>query len=225
LLAFFILVCPHTYKFGRPSSFFFAGHYLMKTLTTSFILVAWLAMLRSAAAVVVDFEDLATTTYSVGNSFDSGGVKFDVVAYNGAGSSLNVSKSGSPLNTRLFMNNSIGVRIAFTAFASSIAFDFSDQCSGCSATGITVNGVASNPAIDLPLLNGTTLGGASISISPPSNAAFQNRLTVNGIITSLTAGGTEFSFDNLTILVPEPATPMLILTGAIASLRTRLRRR
>src|SRR3954468_24581119 len=73
--------------------FFFIRSYLMRTLTASFILIAWLATCRSAPAVVVDFEDLATATFGVGNSFDSGGVHFNIVAYNGAGSSLSVFKS------------------------------------------------------------------------------------------------------------------------------------
>jgi hypothetical protein len=197
----------------------------MKTFATFIVLVAWLTTFHPTAAVVIDFEDLAPASYGVGNSFTSNGVLFNVVPYNGAGSSLNVSKFGSPLNTQLSMATAIGVHIGFSSFATSIAFDFSDQCSGCSATGITVNGVASNPTINLPLLNGTSLNGATISIGPASNSAFQNRLTVTGTITSFAAGGTEFSLDNLTILVPEPAAPTLLLIGAIASFMTRVRRR
>ena len=197
----------------------------MKTFMTSIILVASLVTFRPAAAVVVNFEDLAQTLYTAGNSFDSGGVHFNVVAYNGVSGSVNVSKFGTPLNTRLFMTSNIGVSVTLPLSTTSIAFDFHDQCSGCSATGITVNGVASNPTVNLPLLDGTSLGGATIAIGPASDATFQNRLMVSGIITSFTAGGTEFTFDNLTILVPEPATTMLALIGIVAALGTRFRRR
>jgi hypothetical protein len=179
------------------------------------------SLVGTAEAVVVDFEDLTSgTLYSVGNMFTSGGVSFNVIGYNGPGSSINVTKILTPMNTRISMNNRIGVNVALPPNVNFLAFDYSDGCSSCSHTGITVNGAASSPAIQLVGRDGTTVGGATIFIGPPIDLSFQNRLTLKGAISTFAVGGTELYFDNLEI-VPEPATLLLAMTGLFVPTRRR----
>jgi hypothetical protein len=180
-----------------------------------------LALTETAGAVVIDFEDLTSgTSYSVGNTFTSGGVPFNVIGYNGPGSSISVTTIVTPMNTRISMNNRIGVNVALPPNVEFLAFDFSDGCSSCSHTGITVNGAASSPAIQLVSLDGTALGGATIFIGPPNDPSFQNRLMLKGPISTFAVGGTELYFDNLEI-VPEPATLLLAIICLLVPTRRR----
>jgi hypothetical protein len=176
-----------------------------------------------AAAVTVDFEDLAAATYNVGGSFNSNGIPFNVIAYNGGGSMLGIQKSGTPTNTRLSAFNTTGVNVGVPSGTGMLAFDFSDGCSGCSHIGITVNGAASDPTVQLVDLNKTTLGGVQISVLPSSAAGFQARLRLEGPIMAFATGGTEYWFDNLVMRVPEPTTATMVVfaLGSLASWRRR----
>jgi hypothetical protein len=178
-------------------------------------LLICLSTAQLAPAALIDFEDLSLTIYNVGNSFNSGGIPFNVVAYNGAGGAITVATGGTPANKLIRMNNSVGVNLSLPSGVASIAFDYTDQCTGCTQTGITVNGSASSPLVELVNLNGTMLGGAAITVGSPSAAAFQKRLTVTGPISTFTVGGTELSLDNLAVTIPEPATLFLAATGFV----------
>ena len=188
----------------------------------------WIALLTlstvaSAHAVVVDFEDLSAGNFGVGGSFSSAGISFDVIAYNGVGGGFFINKTTSPPNTQLNMANSTGINVILPANTNLIEFDYFDHCSGCSTTGITVNGVASSPTIQLTALDGTTLGGVAIEVIAGSGLTIPNHLTLSGPITSFATGGTEYLFDNLRITVPEPTTGILAICGIAGFSRRRKR--
>lgn len=182
-----------------------------------------LALITPSQAVVVDFEDLSAGSFGVGGSFSSAGISFDVINYNGVGGGFFINKTTSPPNTQLNMANSTGINVILPPNANLIEFDYFDHCSGCSTTGITVNGVASSPTVQLTALDGTTLGGAAIQVIAGSGLTIPNHLRLTGPITSFATGGTEYLLDNLRLAVPEPATALLATCG-IAGFSLRRRR-
>jgi hypothetical protein len=198
-IAGFITYCSSVYPF-------FSKEFAMNTARLWAPLLV-LAFVSPSFAVVVDFEDLPTASYGVGGVFNSNGIMFNVIAYNGLGSGVFIQKSGSPVNTRVFAGNSAGVNVGLPTNTNLISFDFGDFCTGCSETGITVNGIASSPTVQLTALDGTTLGGAAIDVVQGS--ANIHRMTLTGPITTFAIGGTELQLDNLRIAVPEPATSLL----------------
>jgi hypothetical protein len=168
-----------------------------------------LALITPLRAVVVDFEDFSAGSFGVGGSFSSAGISFDVIAYNGVGSQVSISKTGNPVNTRLFSGNSVGVNVDLPANTNLISFDFGDFCGGCSTTGITINGVASSPTVQLTALDNTTLGGATIDVV--LGVATTHQMILTGPITTFAIGGTELAIDNLRLAVPEPSGFVLLV--------------
>jgi hypothetical protein len=175
-----------------------------------------------AQAVLVDFQDLGPATYNVGGTFNSGGVQFGVVAYNGPGTTFFVNESAT--NTTLFGGNSIGVEIAVPPNTNYLAFDFDDSCTPCSATGITVNGAASSPLVQLVDLNNTSLGGVQVSVLPAVTPFFDGRIVLQGPISSFSTGGTEYGIDYLEMRVPEPTCTSIALIAIGAAGLWRCRR-
>lgn len=175
-----------------------------------------------ATAIFVDFEDVPVAIYNAGNNFTSNGIQFNVISYNGTGQGLSVNEMGTPGNIGVNAFNTVGVDVALPAGIQSLAFDFHDGCTGCSHVGITVNGTASSPTVQLVDLHNTDLGGVQINILPPSQPGFQARLQLLGPITSFATGGTEYLLDNFEIRVPEPTTATMGLI-ALGSLLVRRR--
>ena len=185
----------------------------------------WIALMTllavaQARAVVVDFEDLPAGSFGVGGTFSSAGISFDVIGYNGAGSQVTISENSVTGNTQVFAGNSVGVNVDLPANTKLISFDFGDFCGGCSTTGITINGVASSPTVQLTALDNTTLGGATINVVLGPAATHQ--MTLTGSITTFAIGGTELALDNLRIAVPEPSTCLLAICGFASVLFRRL---
>lgn len=164
-------------------------------------------------AILIDFNE-PPATYNVGSSFILEGIQFQVIGYNGVGSSISLNGTGA--DRHLSMNNSIGINVDVPSNTGLVEFRFADFCSSCSTTGITVNGQASNPTIQLTALDGTTLGGVQIDVIP-GPAAFQTMRLI-GPITSFATGGTEYLFDNLRIAVPEPGSYTMVLVGLALTL-------
>ncbi len=175
----------------------------------------WIALLTLSAAapthaVVVDFDDAPDATYVVGNSFTADGVQFHVVPYNGVGTQIRLD--GTSNDKYLSMANSVGISVDVPPNINLISFNFRDACSPCSTTGITVNGIASVPMVQLRDLVGTTLGGVSVNVVS-TGQLISDLLILTGPITSFATGGTEYLFDNLRLSVPEPTTGILALCG------------
>jgi hypothetical protein len=191
-----------------PSHFIFSKEFIMNA-ARFWVPLLVLTFVSPALAVVIDFDDQPSAVYSVGNSFTIEGIQFNVIGYNGAGSSIRLDGSGA--NKSLSMGNSIGINIDVPSNTGLVEFRFADFCSSCSTTGITVNGQASNPTVQLTALDGTTLGGVEIDVIL-GPAAFQTMRLI-GPITSFATGGTEYFFDDLRIAVPEPCTCTLLLVG------------
>jgi hypothetical protein len=202
------------YRFLFTFHFIFLKEFIMNTARIWAPLLV-LTFATPSLAVVIDFDDQPATVYSVGNSFTIDGIQFHVIDYNGAGSSVRLDGSGA--NKSLSMGNSIGINVDVPSSTGFIEFSYGDFCSSCSTTGITVNGQASNPTVELTALHGTTLGGVAIEVIP--GATRFNTMRLTGPITSFATGGTEYLFDNLRIAVPEPGSLVLLISSVGLLLR------
>jgi len=168
----------------------------------------WLAA-GPAAAVNVDFNDLAAgTSWSVGTTHTSQGV--DVVGedyFFSNGSSFSSGNAGVEAlgfidGTNIVFVGNINLRFDFGS-VSGISLDYDY---GGGNMNLRVNGSLANITSDLSALDGTMLGGASIT-------ATSSFLSVTGAITDFAIGGQELAIDNVQS-VPEPA--LAVLAGVVA---------
>ena len=197
-----------------------------------------LSLPSHAGAAFVDFEDLSHgTEFTLGGSFTSKGLIFDVVEVGLSPSKIIVvdqaffdpdSTSNDAGGTGVSLNfGRLGLDFPLPPGAQHVSFLFGEYTSHSGT--IIVNGETVNPANGLRELDGTTLGGVSITaetiIEGEVISGSIGELHLNGPLQSLVVGGVEFVLDNVTINVPEPATAALLLAASIALLATRRRQR
>ncbi len=190
-----------------------------------------------AEAAFTGFEDLTHgSEFLLGETISSDGLAFDIV---GIGLTPNrvraidrsILDPGSSVNRA----GGLGIRLAFGHLgldfplppgAQHVSFLFGEYTSHSGT--IIVNGETANPANGLRELDGTTLGGVSITaetiIEGEAISGSIGELHLNGPLQSLVVGGVEFALDNVTINVPEPASAAILLAASIALLATRRRR-
>jgi len=158
-----------------------------------------------ARAVNVDFNDLAPgTTWNVGTTQTSQGVDVvgeDYFFSNGSSfssGSAGVEAAGFIDGTNIVYVGNINLRFDFGP-VSGISLDYDY---GGGNLNLRVNGTLANITSDFSALDGTMLGGASITAS-------SSFLSITGAITDFAIGGQEFAVDNVQS-VPEPALATLL---------------
>jgi hypothetical protein len=196
------------------------------------LLFMWGIVLLSAQtswALSTDFEDLVLDTeYSVGETINSGNLSFDVVDFPDTVSGADVAvrngndAGGSGLELNLI--RSIGLDFQLPGEVQGVSFLFADFFS--IGTGLVINGSESTLGSGLPPLDGTTLGGVDISVTGMAiTGGVRGMVVLDGPIQSLIVGGTEFYIDDVTVIVPEPASLALAVVGASVLLALREKKR
>jgi hypothetical protein len=161
-----------------------------------------------ARAQFTDFEDLVViTSYSAGANFTSKGITFNVVNFGGIGSKVHVGSGGDAGGSgkALIAGRLIGVDIQLPSAAEQISLRYGEYC--CNS-GVEINGVMIVPSSGrLVSLNGTTIGGALVSVTSTGASNDQGMLTATGNIASFAIGGTEFVIDDLGVVLSSVTLP------------------
>ncbi|MEM9295853.1 MAG: PEP-CTERM sorting domain-containing protein [Planctomycetota bacterium] len=177
-----------------------------------------------AHGLFLDFEDLVLDTqFNTGETITSGGVTLSVVGPGFGPIGVGDDSFVDPPATGqiLFFGAGVGLDLSTVLPAQSLSFSFDSTFTDVE---IIVNGETSLPDDDLLALDGATIGGAFVSIDSAGGtqpSTQRGTFAVVGDIQSFQITGTEFAFDNLQVVVPEPATGVLIGMAGFALMRRR----
>lgn len=164
-----------------------------------FALLVWSP---KAWALSADFDDLLSgTRYIEGDTITSRGLDFEVVPFGGPSSVVVVSSFGNSIGDgyELLLGNTIGLDFALPEATGQVTLLY-DEFGPFS--GIEVNGQLAIPPNGLADLDGTTLGGVSLTVAPSGNESNQGILAATGQIDSFVIGGSEFAIDDVNYLSP-----------------------
>ncbi len=190
------------------------------------LLLVAILVVQNAEAVVVNFDDLTLgTTYNVGDTFTTSGV---VVT---AGEFFWLPSGSTTGGFAAVQNSTYAGGAGYEIHTNNInlSFDFGLPCDGVSLMfadlggniNLRINGSLANVE-DFGLLP-ATLGGTSVFTTPGDTGALFV-IGIVGNINSFEIGGQELYIDNIVAsVVPEPATVMLLGSGAFAVLTRRRR--
>jgi hypothetical protein len=179
------------------------------------LLLVAILLAQNAGATVIDFEDTTPgAIYNVGGSFTTSGVVIT------AGEFFYLPSGSTTSGYAEIQSGSRAGGTGYEVWTSNInlSFDFGLPCEGLSLQygdyvgniNLQINGSLANVE-DFALLP-ATLGGTSIFTTPGNLGA----MFVIGTINSFEIGGQELAIDNVVAsLVPEPATLMLLGSGAL----------
>ena len=200
-------------------------------MNKAIIAILLLIFPSTAEAAFTDFDDLPhLSRYFLGDTINSNGLLFDTVdlgTFPGGATAVD-ERIARPSNTYNSAGGT-GVYLSFTRFGldfpllpgtKHVSLLYGVHTSN--AATIILNGETANPTNGFIDLNGTTLGGVSITAAV-GTAGYE--LQLNGPLNSLIVGGTEFTMDDVTIGIPEPSTATLLFAASISLLTTRRRRR
>ena len=212
-------------RFKKTTVFF------LKTTLNIFVLTAGLllCMGNPSYALTLDFEDLtAGTTYSLGDSFLTGGVQASVQDFQwlttpprwacaDAGfcsgfTEVDTSQlAGGSGNDMHFNNASLDFNLGVPVTGLSLLFG---EYGG--NVNVDINGALQNFQ-NFADINGATIGGVTASVVNGFGNDMGN-LVFAGSITSFTIGGQELWIDDIdftTAAVPEPASLLLVCAGLV----------
>ncbi len=184
------------------------------------------APLSSLHAAFTDFSDYAqTTSFSAGETFDSGGLAFKAL-----GAIPNSVRIYGTDQHSGFLYVGPGVEFLLPPGVQEVSFDYVDGA----GLGLILNGVRPlSPGENgtpfhagFSFLDGTSL--ASVDVMTLTTISERSRehgtVTFRGPIESLTIAGSELTIDNVSVIVPEPCAAALLLIG-IAGMHGLHRRR
>jgi len=201
------------------------------------VCVQVLLLASHGQAAFTDFSDLTPSdTFQVGDSIQSNGVFFDVAPFllTPTSPALVGGTPGGPTPPPFLSPRDLGLNFQIPPGTGEVSFIYSDGA----GSDLRVNGseptFPPNTGRFFSLVDGMTIGGVSISTTVISQgfgmvgsenllASEQGLLTLSGPISSIFLAGVELAVDDVTILVPEPATLILTLLGISALLSTRRR--
>lgn len=178
-----------------------------------------------ALAGFTDFEDLAVgTIFTPGQTIQSKGLAFEILDGNPS-SRVNVrtvrveeflgfitGAGGSGLELSLGLPQPGRLNFVLPPETRHVSMLFGAADPG---GGFVVNGIATPLAGDFAGLDGSILGGVSVTIIPSPTPPFgdpdrQGTLVLTGPIDSLLLFGTELSIDDVRIAIPEPTAFFLV---------------
>ena len=181
---------------------------------------------HSCLAAFTDFSDYTQyKTFDTGDIFESNGVTFKA----------NDRFSEFADNVLVFASQFAGAILAVGPGVEFLLPDNTQEISFSYINGggwvISINGVEPSFPTDVyvapSFLDGMSLAGVAISeisMNTPHLCSECGILTLRGPITSFAIAGVEMSIDDVSVIVPEPATAALLLAASIALLATRRRR-
>ncbi len=185
-------------------------------------------------AAFTDFSDYALyTEFAIGQEFQSNGVSFKAVELLQTLTTTLVG-SDSLFPDPLFSILAVGPGVEFLLPPNTQEISFFYESGGGRA--ITINGVEPPSPRDasLSFLDGTSVAGVDITTvldyqsgEPGSFFGVVGEagiITLRGPITSFAIAGVELTIDDVSVIVPEPSTAMLLLAASLSLLATRRRR-
>jgi hypothetical protein len=182
-----------------------------------------------AQGAFTDFKDYTqTVAFAAGDVFTSKDLSFKAVQRLAISNSVEVVANSNDG----FLYPGPGVEFLLPSGIQEVSFRYVDG----SASRIAINGVepATYPGqggtsdhSGFSFLNGTMLGGveATTVLTVDGGTIEHGTLTLRGPIGSLMIAGLELSIDDVTVLVPEPNSVVLMLTSAALMTASRPRRR
>lgn len=178
-----------------------------------------------ASATMIDFEDLTLgSIYNVGDSFTTKDVTITGETffwgggdpYNGGFTEVEDGKLADGSGNELEVNN-INLNFDFGTTLDGLALQFGEYGGNLN---IEINGDFVN-FNSFAAIDDTGIGDTLIFVAEPTEDD-TGALFVVGTINSFVIGGQELWIDNIVTSVPEPATFMLLILGAMLFLRKRL---
>jgi hypothetical protein len=201
----------------------------MNMFRISGIVLLLLLACRSTLAAFTNFEDLQDgLILNTGGFINSNGLNFHV-----ASGPVRV-KDQSPFNGDA---GGSGLELRIGATSTELSFVLPPGTRNISlffgaydpTSGFVLNGVSSPLAGDFATLNGSTIGGVLVHVTPSTMPPHgipnrQGQLYLDGPINSLALRGPELSIDNIRIAVPEPtAVGILAFMRGVYGRRRRMR--
>lgn len=195
-------------------------------MKNAIVLLVALVAPHSAKAAFTDFSDLTVfDTFEVGETINSNGVSIDVVLYLSPSSFVLVSGSEGGISPppRLSFGG-VGLDLQIPMGTNEVSFLYDDDA----RAELFINGVEAPNGITSGYvhLDGLTIGGVTISVDQfPDDSPFSGdgEMSLFGSINSLLIRGVELSIDDVSIRIPEPGVPTMLLVACV--LATALRRR
>ncbi len=185
------------------------------------ILTTVLLLYPSAAkAAFIDFEDLVPgTEFSTGEMFVSGGLTFEVIETDPLGGVIQVVANPNAMGSNPVGGTGVAVGIGNRGLSFLLPPE-TQQVSMLVSIGSSLDILVND--LEVPITRGlptVTVGEVTFS------SRGINEIFLDGPIRSLVISGSELGIDNVSIVVPEPATIAILLAASISLLTTRRRQR
>lgn len=209
--------------------------WLRRTTLTVIGVVAVLVGTGAANAFVVTFDDSGLTTgkyYFPGDPISSDGIAFTLSDYVNANGAIWVADIARLVNGTNYALS--GNALAMTGMTASTTFATAPQQLVIHVAGITgkEGALVINQDTQHPLrfdssalqLDGSRAAGVNVAASAAGavpTGYYAGTITLTGNITSIDIGGANLMIDNISDVVPEPATLGLLALGGLLAVRRR----
>ncbi len=193
-----------------------------RAIASSLLSLLTLLFPSNSEAAFTDFEALVLgAAYPSGEVFLSDGLSFETVDLLGDSGIVDVQNyllaGGSGLE--LAITGGLNFLIPVGTNHVSMRYTLSDP-----TLGLVINGFPTPIGTKFSLLDGTSVDGVLISTVLNPGQGEQGVLTLDGPISSFVIGGRELWIDDVSVIVPEPSTAMLLFAASSYLLTSRRRR-